>query len=145
METALRQQLIEYFEKKKNMNPRYSLRNFAKDLGVSPGRLSLILANKSGIGRKTTTRIAQSHIQTDPLAARVLSAAQEILREHDRRSHLPSEYQMVLKLDEARLQLLKKAMRDLARKAERLQAPEETSDKAALEMRLSINGNLDIL
>lgn len=40
-------------------NPRYSLRAYAKDLGVSPGRLSEILSGKQGLSASSATKIAQ--------------------------------------------------------------------------------------
>ncbi|MFK8137875.1 MAG: TIGR02147 family protein [Bdellovibrionales bacterium] len=41
--------IISEFEGRKNRNPRYSLRSFAENIGISPGRLSQILRGKSGI------------------------------------------------------------------------------------------------
>lgn len=41
-------------------NPRYSLRAFARDLKLSPSRLSEILNRKQGLSRKAAEKIAQS-------------------------------------------------------------------------------------
>lgn len=40
------------------MNPRYSLRAFARDLELSPSRLSEILSGKQGLSRIAATRVA---------------------------------------------------------------------------------------
>ncbi|MFW7380925.1 MAG: TIGR02147 family protein [Oligoflexus sp.] len=41
-------------------NPRYSLRAFARDLQLSPSRLSEILNRKQGLSRKAAEKVAQS-------------------------------------------------------------------------------------
>jgi uncharacterized protein (TIGR02147 family) len=45
-------------ETRKTRNSGYSLRAFAKQLGLDPARLSLILNNKQGLSEKSATRIA---------------------------------------------------------------------------------------
>ncbi len=40
-------------------NSSYSLRSFARDLGISPGRLSLVLNGKSGLSREMAKKIGQ--------------------------------------------------------------------------------------
>ena len=46
------------FSKRKLRNETYSLRAFARDLGVSASRLSEILSGKLGISEKTAETIA---------------------------------------------------------------------------------------
>ena len=49
METVYLEILKARFEKRKSTNSRYSLRAFARDLGLNPGVLSAILNQKRGI------------------------------------------------------------------------------------------------
>ncbi len=39
-------------------NPRYSLRAFARDIGISPSRLSAILKGRQGLSESSASRIA---------------------------------------------------------------------------------------
>lgn len=43
-----------------NANQRYSLRAFARDIGISPGQLSSILAGRRGLSRKSADRMFES-------------------------------------------------------------------------------------
>jgi uncharacterized protein (TIGR02147 family) len=53
-----RQYLLSEFKKRSVKNPQYSLRAFARDLCLSPSRLSEALNRKCGISPKKATRIA---------------------------------------------------------------------------------------
>ncbi|WP_373997869.1 DUF4423 domain-containing protein [Bdellovibrio bacteriovorus] len=50
------------FKRKTERNPKYSLRAFARDLNMSPGRLSVILAGKEEPGHRFISRILQSSV-----------------------------------------------------------------------------------
>jgi transcriptional regulator with XRE-family HTH domain len=50
--------LISTFNERKEKNPRYSLRAFARSLGVSSGQLSEILSGKRPLSHKLARRIA---------------------------------------------------------------------------------------
>lgn len=47
------------FDARKSGNQSYSLRAFARDLELSPSRLSEVLSNKSGLSEKTAQKVAQ--------------------------------------------------------------------------------------
>ena len=47
------------FELRKKRNPRYSLRKYAKDLGLTPMHLSYILRGQRGLSRKKAEPIIQ--------------------------------------------------------------------------------------
>lgn len=47
------------FELRKKRNPRYSLRKYAKDLGLTPMHLSYILRGRRGLSRKKAEPIAK--------------------------------------------------------------------------------------
>lgn len=50
------------FEERQKRNGQYSLRSFARDLGVSPGRLSRILSGKDEAGHRLISAILKSKI-----------------------------------------------------------------------------------
>lgn len=50
--------LREELERRVQLNPRYSLRSFARDLGITPPNLSLILREKKGLSLDSATRVA---------------------------------------------------------------------------------------
>tara|TARA_B100001248_G_C27398124_1_gene467331 strand:+ start:2415 stop:3218 length:804 start_codon:yes stop_codon:yes gene_type:complete len=50
--------LIEEFEQRKLVNGSYSMRAFARDLGLSAPRLNLVLAKKQGLSMKAAEQIA---------------------------------------------------------------------------------------
>jgi transcriptional regulator with XRE-family HTH domain len=50
--------LISIFNERKDKNPRYSLRAFARSLGVSSGQLSEILSGKRPLSHKLARRIS---------------------------------------------------------------------------------------
>lgn len=52
--------LIAAFQERKEKNPRYSLRAFARSLGVSSGQLSEILSGKRPLSHKLARRISTS-------------------------------------------------------------------------------------
>src|SRR4051812_6132435 len=47
------------FETRFRRNASYSLRAYARDLGLQPARLSLILSGKKGLSRASATEIAR--------------------------------------------------------------------------------------
>lgn len=51
--------LSRIFEERCQRNPRYSLRSFARDLGFSPPRLSVILNGKFGLSRSAAEKISK--------------------------------------------------------------------------------------
>lgn len=53
------------FSERCQKNPRYSLRAFARDLGISPPRLSHILNGKKGLSLESALKIAKSLSLTD--------------------------------------------------------------------------------
>lgn len=57
MSEALQQIISIELNKRKKKNPKYSLRAFSRDLGVSPALLSVCLNKKSDIGHKHTKKI----------------------------------------------------------------------------------------
>jgi uncharacterized protein (TIGR02147 family) len=54
-----RSYLKSIFRGRSQTNPRYSLRAFARDLGISAGRLSLVLNNKQGLSVERARNIAE--------------------------------------------------------------------------------------
>ena len=60
--------LSEKFKERKRVNPRYSLRAFAKDLKISPSRLSDVLANKGKLS-VSKGRVIAKCLHLAPLAA----------------------------------------------------------------------------
>ena len=44
--------------KRKALSPKYSLRDFAKDIGISPSLLSYVLSGKKGLSRKSAQKVA---------------------------------------------------------------------------------------
>ncbi len=61
-----RQFLVNELERRCRENPRYSLRAFAKALGVSPSALSLILAGRRGLSRELASEVSKK-LGLDPL------------------------------------------------------------------------------
>jgi plasmid maintenance system antidote protein VapI len=57
--------LISIFRERKDKNPRYSLRAFARSLGVSSGQLSEILSGKRPLSHKLARRITVALALTD--------------------------------------------------------------------------------
>lgn len=60
--SSLSEILYAIFKKKQGRNPSYSLRAYARDLGISPGRLSVILNNKDQPGQRFLDCITRSKI-----------------------------------------------------------------------------------
>lgn len=56
--TSAADYLISIFNERKDKNPRYSLRAFARSLGVSSGQLSEILSGKRPLSHKLARRIS---------------------------------------------------------------------------------------
>lgn len=54
-----KQWLIDEFERRRHLNPRYSMRAFAKALDLPSGRLSEILSGKREIGNKLGPKLAE--------------------------------------------------------------------------------------
>ncbi|WP_415063257.1 TIGR02147 family protein [Bdellovibrio sp.] len=52
--------LLDVLEQRRERNPRYSMRAFARDLGLSPGRLSDFLSGRRVPGKQLTLRIISS-------------------------------------------------------------------------------------
>ena len=46
-------------KRRKALSPKYSMRDFAKDLGLFPSHMSYVLRNKKGLSRKSGRRIAR--------------------------------------------------------------------------------------
>lgn len=61
MKSALdyRNTLHSHFEERRRRNPSYSLRAFARDLGISPERLSSVLNGKYGLSVESAKRVAK--------------------------------------------------------------------------------------
>jgi transcriptional regulator with XRE-family HTH domain len=57
--------LVGIFNERKDKNPRYSLRAFARSLGVSSGQLSEILSSKRPLSHKLGRRIAVAMALTE--------------------------------------------------------------------------------
>ncbi len=57
--------LLRAFDERKEKNPRYSLRAFARSLGVSSGQLSEILSGKRPLSHKLARRISIAMTLTD--------------------------------------------------------------------------------
>ena len=64
--------LIYIFNERKEKNPRYSLRAFARSLGVSSGQLSEILSGKRPLSHKLARRISIALALTDSEGQRLL-------------------------------------------------------------------------
>jgi uncharacterized protein (TIGR02147 family) len=61
-----RQIIRDAFDARMRSNPRYSLRAFARDLGLPPSRLSEVLSGKQGLSRSVASRISQAlHLAPD--------------------------------------------------------------------------------
>lgn len=60
LENSLALFLQDVFESRKAKNPRYSMRAFARDLGISSGWISDIFAGRRLPGKRLTVRIARS-------------------------------------------------------------------------------------
>jgi uncharacterized protein (TIGR02147 family) len=77
--------LLSEFESRRISNPRYSLRAYARDLGIAPPKLSEILREKSGLSEVSAKRIAPkiglTKSETDVFVTLVAS-------KHSRSSHL---------------------------------------------------------
>lgn len=56
---SYRDLLTAEFNRRQVRNPRYSLRSFAKDLELSPGRLSEILSQKQGLSEEVASNVAK--------------------------------------------------------------------------------------
>jgi uncharacterized protein (TIGR02147 family) len=86
--------LTQVFEKKVRQNPRYSLRAFARDSGMSPSRLSEVFSGKGQLSKKSALRVVDklkltqndrslfldlvvSEIATDPMQRMVASKRAE--------------------------------------------------------------------
>ena len=52
--------LNEYFIIRKEMNPNYSLRSFAKDLGMPSSNLSSVISGKQGLSKESAEKIAKN-------------------------------------------------------------------------------------
>ena len=66
METGYRQIIETEFSRRAQRNPNYSLRAFARDLGLSPGRLSLILNRKSGLSPTGASKLSRNLGLSEP-------------------------------------------------------------------------------
>src|SRR5687768_7986409 len=55
-----KQFLIQELERRQKINPRYSLRAFAKHMGLSPGELSEILKGKRKLSIKSAVRVSKA-------------------------------------------------------------------------------------
>ena len=67
--------------KRISLNPKYSLRAFARDIGVSPGQLSSVLNRKRGISPKKAARVFEFlNLSTEERKALLLQVAQEHAR-----------------------------------------------------------------
>ena len=64
--------LITIFNERKEKNPRYSLRAFARSLGVSSGQLSEILSGKRPLSHKLARRISIALTLTDDESQKLL-------------------------------------------------------------------------
>jgi len=59
VEKGYRQLLKDIFFQRRIRNPSYSLRSFARDIGVAPSNLSLVLRSKKGISGRTARSISE--------------------------------------------------------------------------------------
>jgi hypothetical protein len=53
-----REVLRNELEKRKCLTPKYSMRDFAKDLGLFPSHLCYLLKNRKGLSKKSASRIS---------------------------------------------------------------------------------------
>lgn len=79
IETDFRDILRRKYVERSSKNPRYSLRAFARDIGLSPSRLSEVMHGKQNLSRRSAFRIAGNIGFRDPEKAYFCSlvAAQE--------------------------------------------------------------------
>jgi hypothetical protein len=61
-----REILSESYHQRRRQNPRYSLRAFARDISLSPSRLSEIIGGKGELSREKGTLIAK-RLQLSPI------------------------------------------------------------------------------
>lgn len=52
--------LAQEYSRRRNINPRYSQRAFARQIGLSPGELSEVLSGKRRLSLKSALRIARA-------------------------------------------------------------------------------------
>lgn len=69
----LHQYLIQEFEKRSGLNPKYSLRAFARDLNIHSGTLSGILNQRRAVGAKVLKHILKSLPLTTSERRKILS------------------------------------------------------------------------
>lgn len=60
--------LSEYFQIRRKINPRYSLRAFARDINMSPSRLSEVITGKGDLSREKAEQIC-AKLQLPPIVA----------------------------------------------------------------------------
>lgn len=65
--------LLDEFASRKGRNPRYSLRAFARDVGISPTSLSQVLSEKRKLSKKNILRIAERLALSPQEVANLLS------------------------------------------------------------------------
>ncbi len=83
--------LREELEKRSSKNPRYSLRAFAKTLGMSHTVLSLILSGKRAVSKKMATRLAE-FLDFDPIQKQKLIENRKTVNV---RNQIDSDYQQL--------------------------------------------------
>ena len=86
--------LFQEFLNRKKKNPSYSLRAFAKLLGISPSYLSLVFSGKRTLPPKQTLKIA-SKLELSPLESLKLAYPQYALNSDIRKEISNSEFKVV--------------------------------------------------
>lgn len=92
-----RVRLAELFEEKKRLNPAFSLRAFARLLGVSPASISQVLSGKRHLSRKLAREVAQ-RLGFSPLETQEWMQGHLRARYEEQATETPSPYQL-LELD----------------------------------------------
>lgn len=71
--TSYREVLSENFSSRKKKNPNYSLRAFARDIGLSASRLSEIMNMKAGLSTEKAVIVCEKLQLTEPESMRFLN------------------------------------------------------------------------
>ena len=72
---SYRTTLLDELTRRKNKNPSYSLRAYARDLGISSTSLSDVLSAKRNLSRKNALKVAEklgyTSVQTESLLSQI--------------------------------------------------------------------------
>jgi transcriptional regulator with XRE-family HTH domain len=87
--------LADEFARRKRNNPGYSLRAFARDLGISPATLSQVLSGKRDFKKKSALRVADKLAMPPDHVQRMLAQARGDPEAGDGATFDEGEYQLV--------------------------------------------------